>query len=174
MNTSMESGAAVSAHLRSANKKNSLETTYPWERCFPAVARVRFRLSFNSEGTLPAYLGSTLRGALGHGLKRVVCVTGQRQCDGCLLQQSCFYHRFFETPNLPIAQSRRQAGTPHPWVLAFDGPTPSVVHAGTVLEFGLLLLDHSIENLPYLILAVERAGKAGLGRGSCQGRCRFF
>ena len=140
-----------------------------WQHAFPPMARVRFHLVFESGGTLPHYPGSALRGVVGHGLRRVVCVTGQRQCDGCLLQESCFYHRFFETPQLSGGSGVRLAGAPHPWALAFEEPTPRVVQEGTGFSFVMLLLDHALENFPYLLLALERAGAGGIGRG----RARF-
>lgn len=128
---------------------------------FPALARVDFHLRFKDAGRLPAYLGSALRGALGHSLKRLVCVTRQPHCDGCLLQANCFHFRFFETP---ARRPARNHPPPHPWVLEFNRETPQRVGPGEQMQFTLLLLDFAIENLAYLTLAIERAGEAGLGR----------
>jgi hypothetical protein len=53
----------------------------------------RYRLTFRAvdDLRLPAYAGSAWRGAFGHALKRLVCVTREPACPPCLLYRSCAY-----------------------------------------------------------------------------------
>ena len=51
----------------------------------PEVTRFRFWLEAIEPIRLPPFPGSILRGALGSGLRRTACVTGQPVCDGCSL-----------------------------------------------------------------------------------------
>lgn len=48
--------------------------------------------------TLPAYLGSTVRGVFATAFRLVVCVTRAPVCDGCALLSRCAYPYVFETP----------------------------------------------------------------------------
>jgi len=66
----------------------------------PVLPLARYRLRFESSGRggLPAYPGSAWRGALGHALKKTVCVTSLDSCPPCLLYRSCPYPYIFETP----------------------------------------------------------------------------
>src|SRR5438093_6172889 len=52
------------------------------------LARYRLRFKPSGEGRLPAYAGSAWRGALGHALKKAVCVTRLSSCPPCLLYRS--------------------------------------------------------------------------------------
>jgi hypothetical protein len=68
--------------------------------------------------SLPAFLGSTLRGAFGHALKEAVCVMNHRDCARCLVADRCIYPYLFETPVPPdVPQLRGQAQAPHPIIL---------------------------------------------------------
>lgn len=50
----------------------------------------RYRLDFTVETplNLPAFAGSTLRGAFGGALRASACMTRQKTCDGCPLLSS--------------------------------------------------------------------------------------
>lgn len=47
--------------------------------------------------TMPAYKGSTLRGAIGNSLKNMVCIRRDRECGACLIKNKCSYTFLFET-----------------------------------------------------------------------------
>ena len=51
---------------------------------FP-VARYRFAFETDQPIRLHDYAGSALRGAFGHALRKIVCVTGQPACQPCSL-----------------------------------------------------------------------------------------
>ncbi len=65
------------------------------------VSRHRLRFIAQEPLRLPAYAGSAWRGAFGHALKRLVCVTREPRCPDCLLYRSCTYPCLFETPPDP-------------------------------------------------------------------------
>lgn len=131
--------------------------------------RVRFALAFEAPVRLPRYPGSALRGLLGHGLRRTLCVTRRSECPGCPLLQRCEYAYFFETPALNAEQKRRFSAMPHPWGLDLDMPTPPTLPAGGGLMFRMSLLGRAGRSLPWLVLALEHAGQLGFGRD----RARF-
>ena len=133
---------------------------------FPRVAR--YRLTFRAPGgaRFGAYAGSAWRGALGHALKRVVCVTRQPTCEPCLLYRSCAYPYIFETPPPPgAAKMRLYKAAPHPFVIEPWDYGPRSLEAGATTTIRLVLVGRAITQLPYLVLALGRAGEQGLGPG---------
>ncbi|HKQ08167.1 MAG TPA: CRISPR system precrRNA processing endoribonuclease RAMP protein Cas6 [Blastocatellia bacterium] len=71
---------------------------------------------------MPAFLGSTLRGAFGHALKDAVCLMSHRDCSHCLVADRCIYPYLFETPApADVPQLRGQQQAPHPFILAPPG-----------------------------------------------------
>src|SRR6266404_2977301 len=86
----------------------------------PTLPFARYRLRFKPRGKvqLPEYTGSAWRGALGHALKKAVCVTHLNACPPCLLYRSCPYPYIFETPPPPGADKMRNyTAAPHPFLL---------------------------------------------------------
>lgn len=116
---------------------------------------------------MPVYKGSTLRGALGHALKRVVCVQRKRTtCEGCIVGDRCLYGWVFES----IAREKRLMGRhyphyPHPYVLKPPLTDKREFKPGDKLEWGLVLLGRAVEYLPFFVLAFKEMGERGLGRG---------
>ena len=49
------------------------------------LARYRFHWRVSAPIHLPAYAGSMLRGAFGHALRRLACMTRQADCAACPL-----------------------------------------------------------------------------------------
>ena len=86
-----------------------------------SVARCEFRLRALEPCTLPAYLGSTLRGAFGHALKSVSCTVAHGECPRCWLIEACTYPLIFEGTLLQSARSHRDT-PPHPYL--FRPPLP--------------------------------------------------
>ncbi|MEF8709297.1 MAG: hypothetical protein V5B38_10650 [Candidatus Accumulibacter propinquus] len=64
---------------------------------FP-VARYRFEFQVRQPIRLPDYAGSMLRGAFGHALRQLACMTRQKECAGCPLIASCPYPAIFAPP----------------------------------------------------------------------------
>ena len=134
----------------------------------PCLSLGRYRLRFQEdsgadEGLLAkaGYLGSAWRGAFGHALRRAVCVTRLPACDSCMLLSSCVYPWLFESRTPPNARKlTRYPRTPGPFVLepfdaSYDGGEPTV-------NLGVTLFGQANGQLPYVVHAMERAGRTGL------------
>jgi hypothetical protein len=124
-----------------------------------------FRLRAETEAWLPRFKGSTLRGAFGSALKRAVCIRDDFNCEVCLVRPNCIYTHLFETlPPAGVDAFRGQKYAPHPYVL--EPPLNFKQHyaPGEPLRFGLTLIGRAIDYLPYVIFAVDEAGRRGLGQ----------
>ncbi|MDD4914305.1 MAG: CRISPR system precrRNA processing endoribonuclease RAMP protein Cas6 [Methylococcales bacterium] len=118
-----------------------------------------FHYTKTDAGSLPAFSGSAWRGALGHALKKTVCVVRNTPCNQCLLKNACAYSYVFETP-LPAnsEKMRKYTAVPHPFVLE---PPSSVASPDYSLKINLF--GHGERYLPYLIHALQKAGEEGIG-----------
>ena len=132
-------------------------------RVMPVIPLARYQLRFKPSGQviLPAYTGSAWRGALGHALKKIVCVTHLDACPPCLLYRSCPYPYVFETPP-PLASQkmRKYTAAPHPFLLEPAGKMENDSH-----PVGLTVVGRGNAYLPYLLYSFQRAGEQGLGKG---------
>jgi hypothetical protein len=129
----------------------------------PVISINSYRFYFDKPQTLrlPEYAGSAWRGALGHALKRTVCVVRNTPCNQCLLQNACAYSYIFETP--PPANSekmRKYTAAPHPFVLQLD---QAIAENPEQYSLNLILFGHGQRYLPYLIQALKTAGEDGIG-----------
>ena len=151
----------------------------------PRLPLARYRLRFRERrpaGEPSAlgggYLGSAWRGAFGRALRQTVCVTRLPACDPCLLLRSCPYPFLFESRTPPGAEKlSRYPRTPGPYVLEpggrgfgmrggireenHRGDARGAVHGGAV-SLGLTLFGCANDRLPYVVHALERAGRQGL------------
>lgn len=128
----------------------------------------QYRLHFEAVDAvrLPEYSGSTWRGALGHALKRTVCVTREPVCAECLLYTSCAYAYVFETPPPPgSGKMRLYPAAPHPFVIEPAEGGARDLACGDALALGVALFGHANRYLPYVIHAMRRAGEEGVGKG---------
>ena len=136
------------------------------QSCMPPalpVAQYRARFSVEASRQFPKYLGSAVRGAFGHALKKAVCVTRLERCEACLLYRSCPYSYIFETPPpLTARKMRLYTAAPHPFV--FEVPFSSDLDPGAEnLDIGFTLFGRGNQFLPYVLYALEEAGKRGIG-----------
>ena len=80
------------------------------------LARYRFHWRVSAPIHLPAYAGSMLRGAFGHALRRLACMTRQADCAACPLLHTCPYPGIFAPP--PVEHSlQRFSQMPAPYVI---------------------------------------------------------
>ena len=150
----------VSAPLRAA----PLEPL-PASAALPlTVARYRLRFIAQEPLRLPAYAGSAWRGAFGHALKRLVCVTREPHCPDCLLYRSCSYPYLFETPPDPaVVVLRKYPAAPHPFLLRPPADTRRPLATGAETALDLNLFGHGHRYLPYVLHALDQAAEHGLG-----------
>src|SRR4030042_6117797 len=115
---------------------------------------------------LPAYKGSTFRGAFGHSFKKVVCVNRERICNSCLLKDKCVYSYVFETPPPPdTSKMRKYPFAPHPFIITPPLEEKKVYRGGETLCFELTLIGKSIDYIPYFIYTFDELGRIGIGKG---------
>lgn len=99
------------------------------------------------DNKLPYFIGSMVRGAFGHALKRVTCVNHIYVCDGCVEAKNCLYYDFFEKKNIP-----------HSYRL-------DTSLGNNDLNFGIYLFQNACEQLPYILSSIEKAlVENGLGK----------
>lgn len=119
---------------------------------------------------MPAFAGNVWRGALGHSLRVLACLTGAAACEGCARKSQCAYNYLWETPPPPDAtRMRLYPQAPHPFVLRVLEPAaaavdsaPTTVHQRTQLL--LTLVGRAEGLLPLLVqaLAVAARGEHGV------------
>ncbi len=120
--------------------------------------------SAESDGNLPVFPGSAFRGAFGHALKRLVCVMRHRPCCGCPLEMSCLYTTIFETrATINSVEAKRYDRPPLPFVLKVSFQSERKFYKGSKLLMGINLYGKSMAASPFILRAIEEAGKYGLG-----------
>jgi len=129
----------------------------------PQPRRYRFRFVLEEPVRLPSYTGSAWRGLIGHGLRRVACVTGAKQCEGCALLESCIYNYLFESRSGRPATGRHRF-RPHPFVLETMPAGSRQLRPGDSLQLGITLVSRAEAVLPFLVQGLRHAGWRGLGR----------
>jgi len=132
-----------------------------------------FACHFETDAVLPAYKGSTFRGAFGMALKRVVCVLKRQECPECLLKERCLYTCVFETRLVSGNGVGRNTALPHPFVLEPPHTEKTAFQVGDRLDCVLILFGEINKSLPYIVYAFEQMGKFGLGKRINGNRGRF-
>lgn len=131
---------------------------------FP-VARYRFEFQTRQPIRLPDYAGSMLRGAFGHALRQLACMTRQKECTGCPLIGSCPYPAIF-APLPPATHSLQTfSQIPAPYVIEPPAWGSRVLAPGETLTFHHVLIGRALHELPLIILAWRRALARGVGAG---------
>jgi len=131
---------------------------------FP-LARYRIEWRATAPIHLPDYAGSMLRGAFGHALRQLACMTRQKDCAGCALTASCPYPAIF-APLPPAAHALQKfSQIPVPYVIEPPEWGARVVEAGEGFAFSVVLIGRALRELPLVILAWRRALARGIGAG---------
>jgi len=92
------------------------------------------------------FIGSTLRGAFGVSLKKVVCINPSYTCEGCFTKESCLFYDFFEARNRA-----------HRYRFDFDLNPKNY-------DFSLYLFEEATEKLPHVLSAIHKMlTEQGLG-----------
>lgn len=139
------------------------------------VARLRLEAVAETPLHLPGYAGSALRGAFGHALRRLACMTRQKTCTGCPLRQTCPYAVIFETlpPPQPAGRLERLNEAPRPYVIEAPTDGQRSWQVGETLVFHLVLAARALQQLPLILLAWQRALQQGLGPETRRGCSRL-
>ena len=104
------------------------------------LARYRLDFTVTTPLTLPAFAGSTLRGAFGRALRADICMTRAKICDGCALLASCPYAVVFE-PRPPSAAHPLQDFNQIPRAYVIEPPQwgEKTYAPGETLSFHIVL-----------------------------------
>lgn len=105
-----------------------------------SITRITTTMQATQTVAWPHFAGSTLRGAFGRALRRAACITGQNQCTGCPLRNSCAYGVVFDpaAPAQPLHPSFRD-GLPR-YLVQPPALGACQLHPGQTKSFDLLLL----------------------------------
>ncbi|OYU10046.1 MAG: hypothetical protein CFE38_19415 [Comamonadaceae bacterium PBBC1] len=105
-----------------------------------SITRITTTLQATQTVAWPHFAGSTLRGAFGRALRRAACITGQNQCTGCPLRNSCAYGVVFDpaAPTQPLHPSFRD-GLPR-YLVQPPALGACQLTAGQTQSFDVLLL----------------------------------
>jgi RHS repeat-associated protein len=137
------------------------------ELCPPGfiLACYRFTLTAVEPLHLQPFKGSALRGAFGHTFKRLVCFQPQQCQQRCESGNSCPYGYIFETtPSTGIDLPATLGDVLHPMIIEPPSDKREVIPPGQSLSFGLTLIGHGLNYLPYFIAVFRELGQVGLGR----------
>lgn len=128
------------------------------------LARYRLYWQTTKLVHLPAWAGSTLRGAWGHALRRLACMTRQPECAGCPLLTTCPYPALFAPP--PMAHVLQKfSQPPAPYVIEPAGWGERSLAPGEEFHFDVVLFGRALRELPLVTLAWRHALQRGVGRG---------
>jgi hypothetical protein len=132
---------------------------------FP-LARYRLEFIVATPLTLPAFAGSTLRGAFGGALRASACMTKATVCDGCPLLATCPYGVVFE-PRPPSMTHPLQnfSQIPRPYVIEPPEWGEITCSPGETLAFHVVLAGRAVEQLPLILWAFQKAFQRRVGRG---------
>jgi len=133
------------------------------------LARYRYTFRMREPLRLPDYAGSLLRGQFGASLRRISCMTQQATCDGCPLRGTCPYAAIFEAPAPAQHDMQRFSHIPNPYVVEPPQIGTHQIDVGGLLTFNLVLFGRSLEHLPLISFAMQRAIEQGLGSERARG-----
>lgn len=132
------------------------------------VGRYRIEFFADTPVDLGDFPGSPWRGALGHALRRTVCVARGQECKACMLYRSCAYPYLFQTPVPETApKMRRYETAPPPYVIDAPAHTDATLH----YPLELTLIGIANHHFPIVLHALRQA--AGSGRGIAGHRLRL-
>lgn len=148
-----------------SNTPFSLPATLP-------LLRTRVTLRLLEDAILPRFKGALLRGSFGYAFQRVACPQScWNNSSHCTIVPLCPYRWVFETPHPPtIASMPKLRDVPRPFVIEPPLDHRTSYTAGDALEFGVVLIGHCTDFLPYFLFAFEHVGFMGLGKQRAKAR----
>lgn len=129
------------------------------------LSLARYRVVFQAleRLDLPAYLGSTLRGAFGHAFRALCCPAPSG--GPCSVPDICPYHSVFETaPGAEATALRTHEEVPRPFVIAPAEPGDGDHPAGSMLAFDLTLIGRARQFLPHFVVTLREVDRIGRRR----------
>ena len=121
----------------------------------------RFLLEFSDAAARAGadFTGSAWRGAFGHRLRHLACVTGRPSCDGCPMLHDCAYSEIFATPIPPTTSvMTRYNEAPHPYIFREEP-----MHSGGQRRLHVTLIGRAARHRDLVLRAVVRAANGEQG-----------
>jgi hypothetical protein len=137
------------------NNKTSSLLSFPLALC-------RFRLIAATPILLPEWSGSLLRGAFGHALRQLSCMTRQKDCASCPLYRTCPYPALFAPPAVEH-QIQHFSQPPAPYLIEPERWGAQHLKVGDRLQFNMVLMGRALDEFPLIVEAWKRAAGRGLG-----------
>ena len=134
---------------------------------FSSLYLFRYRINLLAETliSLSPYKGSALRGVFGYVLKKLVCVTKDKDCQSCLLRFNCVYAYIFETPIPEVDPDyEKYRNAAHPYIIIPPLTKETHIDPETPFSCELILIGKAHNYLPYFVYAFSEMGKFGLGK----------
>lgn len=127
--------------------------------------KLKVRLKALEDSKLPSYLGSTLRGTIGHTLKKVSCINPGTDCKNCDRHNSCVYSNVFvcvDTSNSgDMLNSINTA--PNPFVIYSQRNNKNVIKKDDHIYFDITLLGKAVSYMHFFLHAISQIENLGLG-----------
>ncbi len=136
--------------------------------------RLHFMAEAEESCVLPSYLGSTLRGALGHAFRKNSCMAKKNTCNKCMFIKQCAYAYIFETLRDSLADQdyAMHAHIPHPFIIEPPEMEKRNFLPGDTIQFSVVLIGRAREYYPFFIMAFLEALENGLGKNRNRFRLR--
>lgn len=125
---------------------------------FDFINLLTLQAAFTSEGEghLPEYLGSTIRGIMGHCFRDIVCSVQNRKCFACDKQYDCPYVYNY-------CNTRGEGGAVNPFVLYPHTEGKTEWKAGDVCIFDITLFGQAALSPEIFLEALKRMERKGWG-----------
>lgn len=122
------------------------------------IETLTLRATFQAEetGQLPAYIGSTIRGVLGHSMREAACTNPGIRCHLCHVSESCGYARSFNSPG-------NVAGAVNPFVIHAPVRDKTAWKAGDPCTFDITILGKATQSADFYLDGLLSMGKRGWG-----------
>jgi len=115
----------------------------------------QFYLKFKEEVNINPRFHFALRGAFGYQLRKMVCITKQKNCKDCILKQNCVYKIIFESePHKRNFFLDKYSSIPNPYIINKLSQIDKYN-----IKFNLVLFGRSIPYLPYFVYAYSKIGE---------------
>ncbi|MBP3546264.1 MAG: CRISPR system precrRNA processing endoribonuclease RAMP protein Cas6 [Alphaproteobacteria bacterium] len=122
------------------------------------LIKLEFTFKAVDEINFPFYSGSALRGVFGSTLRKVCCLSGKPECDGCGLRATCPYSIIFET------QSRENGRSVNPYVIEPQLNQNRTIKPGETFTFSQIIFGDCIKSLSFILLSWVRGMQFGIGK----------
>ncbi len=108
---------------------------------------------------LPYYKFSTVRGAIGRGLRKAACIKRTHACEGCSVISYCPYAELFD------AAAAQKEYLPF---VSYCQNTQTDFSEGDVLRVKFTIMGEAVKYAPYVLLALDEMCCAGIGAGRAE------